>query len=177
MGDICITKLDETDHVHFVVRRFRLTRRDETREIFHLHYTEWPDYGVPQSTKGILDLFNHVNICQEVDKFGGPIIVHCSAGVGRSATFIAIHYLLNHLPEFSDEPFRMISRIVLKMRNDRIGMVQTDKQYGFIYQVVNDYLRSAAAPDSDEPPLRIRTPALNWRNLSSDSLSVQSSTL
>jgi len=195
MGDISITKLDEMDYGHFVVRRFRLSKGGQVREIRHLHFTEWPDFGVPHSTKGILDLVDCVNNLQKKlgdENSGGPIVVHCSAGVGRSASFIAIHYALSLFENFSGDklaslgPF--VAQVVLQMRADRVGMVQTDKQFAFIHQVLSDFLTQSSSSSSSRslstslegmPSLR-RSPPQDfhpWRNISSDCISVLSTTV
>jgi len=67
----------------------------------------------------------------------GPIVVHCSAGIGRSGSFIAIHSCLSLLAENKDYD---IDHTVLKMREGRIGMVQTEKQYEFIHHAIAEHL-------------------------------------
>ena len=69
------------------------------REIYHFHFKSWPDHGVPQDPGAVLGFLSDVNTRQ--DKLvkemmnPGPIIVHCSAGIGRTGTFIVIDILLN----------------------------------------------------------------------------------
>jgi len=188
MGDITITKLEEIEDTHFVMRRFRLSKGTEVREIFHLHDTEWPDFGVPHSTKGILKLVEYVNNLQTNSSSQGPIVVHCSAGIGRSASFIAIHHALNQF-DFSTENFLpKISEIILDMRKDRVGMVQTVKQFAFIHQAISDFRTqqrsfpgkipdlSASLDDLTTPQLRYPTDfhrdRASWRYISSDSVPI-----
>ena len=69
------------------------------RDIFHFHFKSWPDHGVPQDPGAVLGFLNDVNLKQDqMVKKGanpGPVIVHCSAGIGRTGTFIVIDILLN----------------------------------------------------------------------------------
>jgi len=95
------------------------------RTIHQYQYTGWPDHGIPASTDGFLYL---------VDQFPpkGRGIVHCSAGIGRSGTFIIVHKLLN-LP--ASRPINVVEEI-LRARLERPGVVQTREQFEFIYEAV-----------------------------------------
>jgi protein tyrosine phosphatase len=157
-GNITVTLIDERNEIYFTIRRFLLeSAAGELREVFHFHYTEWPDFGVPASTKGIRTLVQHVELYSgyiansaEV----GPIIVHCSAGIGRSGSFIAIHYNFvqqmsySHDQQQEDGPRPInVFDTVLKMRSERVGMVQTAQQYEFIYQALEDFIVSESTPE------------------------------
>jgi len=152
-GEITVTKLEEEDNGNFVLRRFLLSKGNEAREVYHLHFTGWPDFGVPQSTHGILELVSTVNNLQ-AEMGEGPLIVHCSAGVGRSASFIAIHQAVHTLENTGTLPD--ISEIVLQMRKERMAMVQTEKQFEFIHRVLNDFQpeenTSVKAPENPPSP-------------------------
>jgi len=137
-GDIDVTILEEEEKFeHFTHRHFLLRRGQEVREVHHLHYTEWPDFGTPTSTEGIRDLITASNDYRDSSNSQGPMVVHCSAGVGRSGTFIAIHHALERLEQGLDYD---VKDIVTNMRQQRWGMVQTEKQYSFIYRAIEDYL-------------------------------------
>jgi len=103
------------------------------RRIVQVHITEWPDFGVPNSTDIMKELINEVDVRKKgVDD---PIIVHCSAGVGRTGTFIAIHMCLQrHKIEKNYD----IKETVINLRKQRIGMVQSLDQYMFVHQVVSE---------------------------------------
>jgi len=109
---------------------------NETRKVAHLHYASWPDFGVPSSTREILNLVRLTEILRPETIPTAPIVVHCSAGIGRSGTFIGIHQAIRMIKS-GKEP--NICDLVLSMRNCRCGMVQTQEQYSFIHKTIHDY--------------------------------------
>jgi len=120
------------------------SKSEEEREVVHLHYTEWPDFGVPETTHKIRELIRLMNFYKErAESKGlkGPIVTHCSAGIGRCGTYLGILISLEKLME--RENFEQIDLvdIVTKMRASRCGMVQTEFQYKFIYQVLDDIVK------------------------------------
>eukprot|EP01137_Pigoraptor_chileana_P022143 Opistho-2@86737 len=103
------------------------------REIEHVHYQGWPDHGVPSSPDSLLKLVR-VAMDHRATHAGQPIVLHCSAGIGRTGTFIAIDAALSARRENAatvDFP-----AIVSKMRRQRAGMVQTADQYEFCYAAI-----------------------------------------
>ena len=92
---------------NFVVRHFRLRLRgggegeeeggEEEREVVHLHYVGWPDHGVPPSVSSFADFFSAYRRLRGGPIPPAPVVVHCSAGIGRTGTFIAIDLLLHHI--------------------------------------------------------------------------------
>ena len=112
-----------------------------TRIVYHLFFTEWPDFGVPKSSRGIRNLLIYTNLYSDLGAsqgISGPMIVHCSAGIGRTGAFLAIHAGLaliesNVCPD--------VAGIVMEMRRCRSGMIQTDAQYLFVYEALNDHLQ------------------------------------
>jgi protein tyrosine phosphatase len=81
--------LDSRAMQYFIYRRFRLTKgKDESRIIHHFQYEAWPDHGVPFTSREFLDFRSVINSVQSSP--GAPIVIHCSAGVGRTGTYIAI---------------------------------------------------------------------------------------
>jgi len=145
-GELTITKLEEHEFDFFVLRRFLLAKGDNSRIVFQLHFTAWPDQGVPSSTKGIRQLVKYVNMIRSPRD--GPIVVHCSAGIGRTGSFIAIHHTISCLVQGQPEP--NILELIYQMRTERIGMVQTEKQYEFIYQAIMDWKLSIHLSDGEE---------------------------
>eukprot|EP01126_Amoeba_proteus_P021751 TRINITY_DN2216_c0_g2_i7.p1 TRINITY_DN2216_c0_g2~~TRINITY_DN2216_c0_g2_i7.p1 ORF type:complete len:355 (-),score=68.55 TRINITY_DN2216_c0_g2_i7:246-1310(-) len=105
----------------------------EVRQIVQLHCTKWPDHGVPRSTQIMKDMIHELDIRKK--GWDQPILVHCSAGIGRTGTFVAIHMCLNkdlHGLDYN------IFDIVRHLRDQRLGMVQSVEQYKFVYSVVKD---------------------------------------
>lgn len=130
-------------------------------EVFHLHYQEWPDHGTPSSTKPIRTLAYLVTTLRERSKLSsnsssitsststphpGPAVVHCSAGVGRAGTFVAIHIILTQMERMALSQSTKIpinvKEIVARLRTQREGTVQTVDQYIFIYKVIQDSLNN-----------------------------------
>eukprot|EP01091_Cochliopodium_minus_P013212 TRINITY_DN419_c0_g2_i1.p1 TRINITY_DN419_c0_g2~~TRINITY_DN419_c0_g2_i1.p1 ORF type:complete len:623 (-),score=161.00 TRINITY_DN419_c0_g2_i1:82-1950(-) len=114
---------------------------NNNRVIYHLHYTEWPDFGVPSSTlilRSLITVTDLYSYSGSINGLCGPIICHCSAGIGRTGTFIATHLALSLWKAEQQKP--NVYEIVKKLRELRSGMVQSDSQYLFIYKVFNDYV-------------------------------------
>uniref|UniRef100_A0A8C1VH76 Protein tyrosine phosphatase receptor type O n=1 Tax=Cyprinus carpio TaxID=7962 RepID=A0A8C1VH76_CYPCA len=132
-GDITVEMLSETDSPEWTIRNFRLGYADETQDILHFNYTSWPDHGVP-TVNAIESILQFVQIVrQQVSRTKGPIVVHCSAGVGRTGTFIALDRLMQHIQEHE---YVDVLGLVSDMRSHRLSMVQTEEQYVFIHQCV-----------------------------------------
>jgi len=110
-----------------------------SRIITQFQYISWPDHGLPVSTTAFLDLVRMV----DKQKKTGPVIVHCSAGIGRSGTFCTVHstitkyrYDIATKPDVS--PSFDILHTVIYMRQQRPGMVQTKEQYMFCYLSIDE---------------------------------------
>ncbi|XP_039203539.1 receptor-type tyrosine-protein phosphatase O isoform X1 [Crotalus tigris] len=132
-GDITVEMLSEEEQADWMYRNFRISYADEVQDVMHFNYTSWPDHGVPptNAAESILHFVHMVR--QQATKSKGPMIVHCSAGVGRTGTFIALDRLLQHI---RDHEFVDILGMVSDMRSYRMSMVQTEEQYIFIHQCV-----------------------------------------
>jgi len=111
----------------------------EERKVTHFQYTAWPDHGLPPNTAAFLDLTEQ---CNKANTSKGPIIVHCSAGIGRTGTFCTIHSMVEKLKLDKEHIFKdvppsiSIVNTVLYMRDQRPGMIQTKDQYMFCYVVI-----------------------------------------
>nr|NP_001231969.1 receptor tyrosine phosphatase-like [Ciona intestinalis]AAP91708.1 receptor tyrosine phosphatase-like [Ciona intestinalis] len=117
----------------FTARSFTMTRWGATRQITQFHYTTWPDHGVPITTSG-LHAFKRAVLGKQ-QEFGRnkPIVVHCSAGAGRTGTFIAFDSLTM---EMNQKDNVNVYQTVLGMRRQRVEMVQTEKQYMLLHKLV-----------------------------------------
>ncbi|XP_069765478.1 receptor-type tyrosine-protein phosphatase O isoform X2 [Narcine bancroftii] len=126
-------QLDENLHSEWMIREFNISYADDVRRVIHYNYMAWPDHGVPtaDTTETILQFVQMVR--QQAVKRPGPIIVHCSAGVGRTGTFIALDRLMQHIQEHE---YIDILGLVAEMRTYRTSMVQTEEQYIFIHRCV-----------------------------------------
>ncbi|MDP2439238.1 MAG: protein-tyrosine phosphatase family protein [archaeon] len=140
-GDFSVRLLRSAANSSRTIRALRVHptgRPDSHRDIFQLHYTAWPDHGTPRCCASILELLvlmkefaRHTAAAMAAPP--GPIIVQCSAGIGRTGTFIAIHQSLERLAHHGSCE---IPQIVEALRKQRFGAVQTEEQYVFIYRVL-----------------------------------------
>ncbi|XP_063404690.1 receptor-type tyrosine-protein phosphatase beta-like [Mytilus trossulus] len=145
-GDLSIEIENESHLPEYVLRTITVTLGNIQKRIMHFLYLAWPDMGVPSSTDNMISLVktvrSHINPTMK-----GPMTVHCSAGVGRTGTFINVDVLLHQL----DNDYNQIDIFgeVLNLRNNRCNMVQTEDQYVFIHHCISDYIL-ALAEDTDE---------------------------
>jgi len=159
---INVYRSDQSSNIDIRVLSLK-TSEDKERIVVQLHFLGWPDFGVPEDSEGIRQLVNLTNFYRNYGKslgLDGPIIVHCSAGVGRSGAFIAIHQLLDQFNEFGVLPQLAVYNAVNLMRTQRDGMVQTKEQYSFIYKVIQDeieYLERASLPSPTLCDITINT--------------------
>ncbi|XP_068229120.1 receptor-type tyrosine-protein phosphatase kappa-like [Palaemon carinicauda] len=137
-GDITVT-VKQLIHKHgYTIRQILLQRGDVTHETLHFWYTTWPDHKTPTEADQLLAMALEVDHVRKSSETGirGPVVVHCSAGIGRSGCFVAISIAINQLLE---EDCVDILGILCQMRLDRGGMVQTGEQYEFIHRAVALY--------------------------------------
>ncbi|XP_023699355.1 receptor-type tyrosine-protein phosphatase S isoform X4 [Paramormyrops kingsleyae] len=142
-----VTLLDTIELATFCVRTFSLHKNgsSEKREVRQFQFTAWPDHGVPEYPTPFLAFLRRVKTCNPPD--AGPIIAHCSAGVGRTGCFIVIDAMLERIKH--EKTVDIYGHVTL-MRSQRNYMVQTEDQYSFIH----DALLEAVACGSTEVPAR-----------------------
>ncbi|CAH6881685.1 Ptpn13 [Phodopus roborovskii] len=131
----------------FVVRVLSLEdiQTGEVRHITHLNFTAWPDHDTPSQPD---DLLTFISYMRHIHR-SGPVITHCSAGIGRSGTLICIDVVLELISQDLDFD---ISDLVRCMRLQRHGMVQTEGQYVFCYQVILYVLTHLQAEEQKAQP-------------------------
>lgn len=146
-GDICVTILNEAHYPDWSITEFMLCRGDVKRVIQHFHFTTWPDFGVPSPPQTLARFVRAFR--ERVRPDQRPIVVHCSAGVGRSGTFITLDRILQQIlmSKYVD-----IFGIVWAMRKERVWMVQTEQQYICIHQCL---LAVLEGQDMTGPPREI----------------------
>ncbi|XP_075214257.1 protein tyrosine phosphatase 10D isoform X3 [Lycorma delicatula] len=128
-GDISVTMLNDSHYPDWTITEFIMCRGDQQRVIRHFHFTTWPDFGVPSPPQTLVRFVRAFR--ERVGADQRPIVVHCSAGVGRSGTLIALDRILQQI-NHSDHVD--IFGIVYAMRKERVWMVQTEQQYICIHQ-------------------------------------------
>lgn len=89
--------LKESSNTDFILREFSLKYHKEERVIYQFHFNAWPDHGVPDDPGCVLNFLYEVNKRQEMLETAGPIIVHCSAGIGRTGTFIVVDLIIDQV--------------------------------------------------------------------------------
>ncbi|XP_017598985.1 receptor-type tyrosine-protein phosphatase F isoform X13 [Corvus hawaiiensis] len=146
-GMIQVTLLDTVELATYTVRTFALYKNgsSEKTELRQFQFMAWPDHGVPEYPTPILAFLRRVKACNPTD--AGPMVVHCSAGVGRTGCFIVIDAMLERMKH---EKTVDIYGHVTCMRSQRNYMVQTEDQYIFIHEA----LLEAATCGNTEVPAR-----------------------
>uniref|UniRef100_A0A8C3RJM9 Receptor-type tyrosine-protein phosphatase S n=1 Tax=Cyanoderma ruficeps TaxID=181631 RepID=A0A8C3RJM9_9PASS len=146
-GLIQVTLVDTVELATYCVRTFALYKNgsSEKREVRQFQFTAWPDHGVPEHPTPFLAFLRRVKTCNPPD--AGPMVVHCSAGVGRTGCFIVIDAMLERIKH--EKTVDIYGHVTL-MRAQRNYMVQTEDQYIFIH----DALLEAVTCGNTEVPAR-----------------------
>jgi netrin-G3 ligand len=105
-------------------------------DVTHYHFLAWPDHGVPADKTVMLAFIRRVRQIHPPE--GPPLIVHCSAGVGRTGTFITLDTMLQRLDK--KEESLNIYEFLVNMRKSRVLMVQTEAQYVYIHDSLAEYI-------------------------------------
>ncbi|KPP78992.1 receptor-type tyrosine-protein phosphatase T-like, partial [Scleropages formosus] len=132
-GDIKVTLIETEPLAEYVIRTFTVQKKShhEIRELRQFHFTSWPDHGVPCYATGLLGFVRQVKFLNPPD--AGPIVVHCSAGAGRTGCFIAVDIMLDMA---ENEGVVDIFNCIRELRSQRVNMVQTEEQYVFVHDAI-----------------------------------------
>ncbi|XP_021350117.1 receptor-type tyrosine-protein phosphatase U-like [Mizuhopecten yessoensis] len=119
-------------YAFYVIRDISITHKKtkEERQVHQFHFTKWPDHGTPDTLE--LVLFGR-RVTSYKTQLTGQMIVHCSAGIGRTGTFIGLNALLTHGKNTGKVD---IPRYVGTMRNGRMNMIQTYEQYIGLHELL-----------------------------------------
>ncbi|XP_078247664.1 receptor-type tyrosine-protein phosphatase mu isoform X9 [Pogona vitticeps] len=149
--DIKVTLIETELLAEYVIRTFAVEKRGahEIREIRQFHFTGWPDHGVPYHATGLLGFVRQVK--SKSPPNAGPLVVHCSAGAGRTGCFIVIDIMLDMAER---EGVVDIYNCVRELRSRRVNMVQTEEQYVFIHDAI---LEACLCGDTSIPASQIRS--------------------
>ncbi|KAM6192169.1 receptor-type tyrosine-protein phosphatase V-like [Sarcoramphus papa] len=134
-GQVRVHLLTQSSSEEWTMREFKLWHEGlrAERHVSHLHYTAWPDHGIPESTTSIMTFRELVREHIQSTKDAGPTLVHCSAGVGRTGTFIALDRLLQQMKQ---EKVVDTFGVVYNLRMNRYLMIQTLSQYVFLHSCI-----------------------------------------
>ncbi|KAF1386262.1 hypothetical protein PFLUV_G00092690, partial [Perca fluviatilis] len=141
-GDMIVQMLSESVLPEWTIREFTICsdeQRSMSRLVRQFHYTVWPDHGVPDTTHSLVQFVRTVRDYINRSPGSGPTVVHCSAGVGRTGTFIVLDRVLQQL---DTRDTLDIYGAVFDLRLHRSHMVQTECQYSYLHQCVRDVLRA-----------------------------------
>ncbi|KAK3732864.1 hypothetical protein RRG08_056694 [Elysia crispata] len=166
-GDVSARLLTTHVFAEYTIRHLRLSKNGEpTRLVTQFHFTAWPDKSVPESPWGLVDFQQRVMAVPG----SGPVLVHCSAGVGRTGTFIGLCNLLKEAEATGKMDFRSV---LWKLRQDRMHTIQTAEQYAFLHKMalvghmaggttfkVKDMYQRLAPLESDQDGA---TPSVSYR--------------
>ncbi|KAM9605163.1 receptor-type tyrosine-protein phosphatase eta-like isoform 3-T3 [Morphnus guianensis] len=147
-GDIIVTMVSEIVLPEWTIRDFTVEKSNtpESHTVRQFHFTSWPDHGVPETTDLLINFRHLVHEYSSQNPIDSPTLVHCSAGVGRTGTFIAIDRLIQQIEM---ENTVDVYGVVYDLRMHRPLMVQTEDQYVFLNQCVMDIIRSQKDKKTD----------------------------
>ncbi|XP_040975716.1 tyrosine-protein phosphatase non-receptor type 7 isoform X3 [Aquila chrysaetos chrysaetos] len=135
-GPFTIRVQGVSECVEYVVRDLSIQLEGECRQVKHILFPSWPDQQTPESAKPLLHLVSKVEDTLQAAAIPGPIVVHCSAGIGRTGCFIATRIGCQQLKDKGEVD---ILGIVCRLRIDRGGMIQTSEQYQFLHHTLALY--------------------------------------
>nr|XP_034318918.1 receptor-type tyrosine-protein phosphatase alpha isoform X1 [Crassostrea gigas] len=144
-GPMQVTLMEEKEYACFTTRQLSVLHKKLkcTRVVTQYHYTAWPDHGVPEPL-GLLTFHNHV-INTSANNSQSPTIVHCSAGIGRTGTYIALDALFQTGKSTGKVN---VAEFVAKMRQNRVSMIQTYEQYITVYLALNESFKAPIKADT-----------------------------
>ncbi|XP_061194969.1 receptor-type tyrosine-protein phosphatase alpha-like [Saccostrea echinata] len=138
-GALSVKMTEEKKYAFHISRRMIVSHNEtkKSRSVNQYHYTAWPDYGIPDPLCLVVFL-DHVTRTG-TNQNSSPTVVHCSAGIGRTGTYIALD-VLNQIGKKTGKV--NVAEYVKKMRESRMNMVQTYEQYMTIYLALNEIFKS-----------------------------------
>ncbi|XP_052826195.1 receptor-type tyrosine-protein phosphatase T isoform X1 [Octopus bimaculoides] len=130
-GEIVVENIDNAHFTDYIIRTFKLNRNENTRIVKHFHFITWSDHGAPMHPTSLLIFKRKVKLYNPNSL--DPILVHCSAGSGRTGCFVALDYCME---QAKSEGIVDVLGCVQLMRTNRVNMIQNIDQYIFVYDAL-----------------------------------------
>jgi len=146
-----------------------------TLHVNHCWYTAWPDHGAPETSSEMIQFIQHVRSIDQktvqsrnkksIEKHDYPVLIHCSAGIGRTGTYMVIDQIMHLVDLCKSGKGKELDKDVvfntcLEIRKQRCMAIQTDKQYRFCYKAVADYINMVYDQNADENETVLRQESL-----------------
>lgn len=131
--DIRLSLVNEINKGGFFVREITVQRAQTTRTVIQMQFASWPDHGVPADPQIFINFFNEVQNQQLAIKTTSPMVIHCSAGVGRTGVFILTEVCL---ALFKAGVHVDLAKVLHHLRQQRMSLVQTEGQFNFCYSIL-----------------------------------------
>ncbi|XP_025111001.1 receptor-type tyrosine-protein phosphatase kappa-like [Pomacea canaliculata] len=147
-GDVTVRIVDTAKYTDFIIRTFEISKDDNSRIVKQFHFCTWSDHGAPTYPTTLLAFRRKVQSFNPEST--APILCHCSAGIGRTGTYIGLHYLLD---QAMAEGQVDVLQAAHNMRSNRVNMIQTCEQYIFVYDAL---LEAIKAKDTTIPKSSFR---------------------
>ncbi|XP_052712082.1 receptor-type tyrosine-protein phosphatase eta-like isoform X2 [Crassostrea angulata] len=146
-GDLVVETVSNSTVNFYEFRIFKIKLGDTTRSVKHFHFLQWKDFSANVQNDVMIDFIKNVRNHIRPPDMNGPVVVHCSAGVGRTGTYCALDHLFQFVDEHDLDESIDIFDLVMNLRERRMFMVQTEQQYIFIHDCLKDYLEKKLAKD------------------------------
>nr|XP_045618771.1 receptor-type tyrosine-protein phosphatase F-like isoform X2 [Procambarus clarkii] len=139
-GKFTIRNHNEESRVNHAIRLLEVSLGNQKRLVKQYHFTGWPDFGAPDNVNYLLDFMAEVRRTMPTN--GEHLLVHCSAGVGRTGTFITLWNLMDGVDSNRIGDVINIKQMVLDMRQYRPHMVQALDQYLYLFKCIATYIET-----------------------------------
>ncbi|XP_046560348.1 receptor-type tyrosine-protein phosphatase kappa-like [Haliotis rubra] len=136
-GEVTVRIVDTAKYTDYTIRTFEISQLEISRIVKQFHFTTWSDHGAPTYPTTLLAFRRKVQMYNP--ESSAPILCHCSAGIGRTGTYIALDYLLEQAQSEDQVDVLCIAQL---MRTNRVNMIQTWEQYAFVYDAVLEAVKS-----------------------------------
>ncbi|XP_075586339.1 protein tyrosine phosphatase 61F isoform X2 [Dermatophagoides farinae] len=142
----------------YILRTFILSDllTETSKEILHFHYTSWPDFDLPRSCDSFLEFLSAVRqsgCLDNIDEQHGPPVIHCSAGIGRSGTFVLVDSCLVMIEKNKCRDSINIIDVLLDIRTYRMGLIQTSDQLRFSFMAIIEGSKQMINNDEMKHPI------------------------